>query len=408
MSRPIGLLLAGAAAIVAVVAATISVPAAAQTDPAGAGRAEVAASWLSDQLVDGERLQVAFGSDRFDDPGLTIDAVIAFAAAGAVDGFAAGATAWLETSATTDLYVGDGTTESYAGALAKLSLLAQVRGLDPTSWGEGSVDLIARLASQEQPDGRFTDVSGFGDFSNSIGQSLAVIVLVRQPSAAPSDASIDLLLQSQCDDGGFSLTLAPAAGSCVSGVDTSAYALQALLAAGRADDTDEIVGVIAYLASVQAGNGGFGTDAVETPNANSTGLAVQALRVADEGSIADAGVAFLEAQQVDCAASEQRGAVAFDAAGFDPGTAPRATAQAILGLTGVGYATVSSAGASPEVPRFECVAASSSSSSSTSTTSTTATSTTATSTSTTGVVVLGSSQQTQAAVPVSANPTFTG
>ena len=54
----------------------------------------------------------------------------------------------------------------------------------------------------------------------------------------------------------------PAAGSCASGVDTSAYALQALLAAGRAGDADEVADVVAYLVDVCTGTsellwGGF-------------------------------------------------------------------------------------------------------------------------------------------------------
>ncbi len=398
MSRFAGVLTAVTAAVAVLLGGSFGSAAGAQTDPAGASRAEAAASWLADQLVDGERLEVTFGTDSFDDPGLTIDAVLAFASAGVAEGFAADATAWLASSATTASYVGDGTVESYAGALAKLSLLAQVRGLDPTGWGQGDVDLVARLVSQEQVNGRFTDVSAYGDFSNSIGQSLAIVVLTREPGTAASDASIDLLLLSQCADGGFALELEPA--GCESGVDTSAYALQALVAAGRPSDGGEVDRVVAYLEDVQSDDGGFGTAAGESSNANSTGLAVQALRVASRSDPADLGVGFLASLQVDCDASTDRGAVAFDASGFDAGTATRATAQALLGLAGVGYLDLSAATASSELPRFDCPALSSTTSSST--TSSTAPPPT------TPLAVVSSASQTPAATPVIANPSFTG
>lgn len=394
MSRPVSLLLAALVALATLIA-SFGTTASAQTDPAGASRPDAASSWLADQFVDGERLQVTFGADSFDDQGLTIDALIAFATAGVAEGVASDATAWLGQSTTTGGYVGDGTVESYAGALAKLSLLAQIRGLDPTNWGADGVDLIARLEAQEQPSGRFTDTSDFGDFSNSIGQSLAIVALTRQPATSASDAAVDLLLLSQCADGGFDLALEPGAGSCTSGVDTSAYGLQALLAAGRAGDVDAIDDAITYLTGAQGAEGGFGTAVGEMPNANSTGLAVQALRVAGSEAPADDGVAFLAALQADCADETDRGAVAFDASGFDAGTSPRATAQAILGFTGIGYAEASSAGAAAGLPRFDCRVPSPSSSS-TSTTSTTGP----------GSVLSGT--QTPAAVPVVANPRFTG
>ena len=41
--------------------------------------------------------------------------------------------------------MGNGTTDSFPGALAKLSLSTQVQGLDPTAFGSGRVDLLARL-----------------------------------------------------------------------------------------------------------------------------------------------------------------------------------------------------------------------------------------------------------------------
>ena len=43
--------------------------------------ARVAAGWLGRQMVDGDHLATAFGGATYPDPGLTLDAVLAFSAA---------------------------------------------------------------------------------------------------------------------------------------------------------------------------------------------------------------------------------------------------------------------------------------------------------------------------------------
>ena len=319
----------------------------------GATPAEAAASWAADQLVDGERFETTFGGTSYPDQGVTIDGILAFAAAGVADGAAAEATDWLEQSSVTSGYIGDGTAESYAGALAKLAFAAQVRDLDPTSWGQDGIDLIARLKEREQENGRFSDQSQYGDFSNTIGQSLAIIVLTRHAGEDPSTASIDMLLQSQCADGGFALELEPGEG-CTSGVDTTAYAIQALTTAGTA--AAEVTDAVDHLLAAQQDSGGFGTNGTEPANANSTGLAAHALRTAGEdGAVADA-VAFLQTLQIDCDDEDQThlGAVDFDGGEFDEATAVRATTQAVLGFVGEGFDTLSAAGATDEQPTFVC------------------------------------------------------
>jgi hypothetical protein len=348
--RPTRVLITAFLATAAMLLATLStttVGAQADVTPA-----EAAASWLADQFVDGERFESEFDGTVFPDYGLTIDAVLALAAAGIADDTAGAAVDWLEQSDTTSGYIG--TPDTYAGSLAKLSLLAQVRGLDPTAWGEDSLDLIAGLNDREQDNGRFTDDSEFGDFSNSITQSLAILVLDRQSGEAPSDAAIDLLLLSQCDDGGFTLDLEPA-GECASGTDTTSYALQALRAVGRDADADEIADAVGYLLDAQQDSGGFATGAAGTPNANSTGLGVQGLRIAGEDTAADAGAAFIVTLQQDCdAEAGLQGAIDFDGGDFDPSNAARATSQGILGLTADGFATLSADGASADLPRLTC------------------------------------------------------
>ncbi|HSL57977.1 MAG TPA: hypothetical protein VK866_09065, partial [Acidimicrobiales bacterium] len=320
------------AALVAVLAlglTAVVAPVGAQTAPSTASG--TASGWLASQLVDGQRLETTFDGTSFPDYGLTADAVLAFAAAGVADPQAAAATSWLVANAAA--YVGDGTDAVFAGSTAKLALVAQVRGLDPRA--VGGADLVARLLDREQADGRFTDLSEFGDFSNPITQSLAILVLARQPGVSPSDAAIDRLLAVRCADGGIASSLDADPATCTSGVDGTAFAVQALIAAGRPGDAATIAGALDFLEAAQQAGGGLGTTADAAPNANSTGVAAQALAAGGRGAAASAAQGFLVSLQQGCDAdAADRGAIAFDATGFEPSNAARATTQAILGLAG--------------------------------------------------------------------------
>ncbi len=314
---------------------------------------QAAGSWLADQLVEGERFETEFDGTIFSDFGLTADTVVALGAAGVADNVAAAATAWLGATAQTEGYAGDGTTSTSSGGLAKLAIVAQTRGLDARDWGEDGVDLIQRLLDIEDGSGRFTDNPNFGDGFKTFGHAFAILALVRQSGVSPSDASIDLLLGSQCADGGFSGDLDPA--TCESGIDSTATALMALIAADRAADADEIDDAVASLLGLQQAGGGFATSGGGDANTNSSGLATYVLALAGETAAAEAGASFLLALQQDCDDPEtDRGGIAFDASGFDVATAPRATAQAIFGLSGAGYVGASSAGAMATQPRFAC------------------------------------------------------
>ena len=118
---------------------------------------------------------------------------------------------------------------------------------------------------------------------------------------------------------------------------------------------------IDWLLANQHADGGFGDG---LGNSNSTGLAAQALRVFGEDAAADKAVAFLKSQQVGCAGEvSARGGIAFNpadpadpASGFQTATAPRATTQAILGLTGVGFADLSIDGIAAAAPTLDCPA----------------------------------------------------
>lgn len=316
------------------------------TSPLTTDPADGAAGWLTGEFVDGDHLATEIDLDGdgiidpatevFPDYGLTADAILAFAAAGSAGDAANAATDYLE--ANVAFYTGDGATESYAGSLAKLILVADVMGRDPAAFG--GQDLVTRLLAQEAGDGRFSDASAFGDFSNPIGQSLAIIGLERATATGAPTTSVDFLVSVQCADGGFvsDLTSLP----CATGeVDTTAFAVQALALVGRDVAADAAT---AYLLGQQAADGsfatpGFGNPPVTTANSNSTGLAAQALRVLGEVDAANEAIIWLLDRQVGAdGPQEQQGAFAFDATGFDPANATRATAQATPGVAGIGFA----------------------------------------------------------------------
>ena len=257
-------------AVLTVVASPAQAAAPTTDDPAAAG-----AGWLARQFVDGDHLETAFDGQSFPDAGLTLDAVLGFAAAGVAGDSAEAAMAWVGEPANLETYVGNGTTDSFPGALAKLSLTAQVQGLDPTAFGSGRVDLLARLRERLTASGRFSDKSSFvpfQDFSNGFSQSYAVLTLVRAGSVAPS--AVSFLAGSACPDGGFPLQFDQP--SCVSDPDTTSLAVQALAAAG---DGAAAAAGIRWLVGDQRADGSFGGGSSSTgPNANSTGLVGQALR----------------------------------------------------------------------------------------------------------------------------------
>ncbi len=308
-----------------------------------------AAGWLARQLVDGDHFEDVYDGTAYPDQGLTIDAVLAFAASHSSDGAAARATTWLAEPAVLSGYLGDGTTESYAGATAKLLLAAEVRGQNPASFG--GVDLPTRLRSLLTPGGRFSDRSQYGDYSNSLGQSLAVVALQRTPGGVPASA-VDFLASTQCADGGFPLTFGQPA--CTDDPDATAYAVQALTAAGRASTA---AAGLTWLTGHQNADGGFAAAGATTSNANTTGLATEALLPAGHLSSGLRGWADLVQLQQGCGADASvRGAIAYDASGYNAATSVRATAQAVLGLAGTPLSALSAHGASSDAPVLACAA----------------------------------------------------
>ncbi|MEA5363114.1 prenyltransferase/squalene oxidase repeat-containing protein [Amycolatopsis sp., V23-08] len=334
-----------ALAVVLAAAASLAVPA---TASAATPPSQSAAGWLARQLVGGDHLETVFGGTSFPDTGLTIDGIFAFASAGVADTAAGRATTYVASNLAG--YIGDGVDESYAGATAKAALAAEVRGLDPAAFG--GTDLPTRLRALLTPSGRFSDHSAFGDFSNAFSQSLALLALDRTPGGAPASA-VTFLAGTQCADGGFPLDFGVT--PCVSDTDSTAMAAQALQATGRRGKSQQ---GLTWLAGKQQAGGGIsaGTgDPAVAPNTNTTGLAGQAFRAGLRLAAAQKAKTFLTGLQLGCAGIvANRGAIAYDATGYNADTVVRATTQGILGLGGRGLAQLTSAGSSAVEPVLAC------------------------------------------------------
>jgi hypothetical protein len=322
-------------------------PALADAGP-GSVRNQAAAGWLARQMTGRSHFVIAFQGKTYPNQGGTIDAILAFAATRTADGYGARAIGWLERPGIRSGYIGDGKANSYAGATAKLALAAEVRGINPARFG--GVNLIARLAKLLTPSGRYSDHSSFGDFSNAFSQSLAIIALSRD-GGAPAKA-VSFLLASECSNGGFPLEFGLK--SCASEPDATAMDVQALLAAGRARAAQP---ALRWLARVQLRNGGFiNAAAFPAANANSTGLAGEALAAGGWFRRAAHARKFLLGLQQGCSApGGRRGAIAYTRAGFSWSNAVAATAQGILGLAGVSLARLSAAGSGHGDPRLGCL-----------------------------------------------------
>lgn len=340
--------------------AAVPAPSYAVVDPAPATSG---AAWLAGELEDG--LVVGeFGPDY----GLTIDTALALLAVDAQpDAVAAIRTA---VEADVDDYVtGEAFGDAgslYAGALAKAAAFAQAVGADPTAFG--GRDLVADLETVASDaagiQGRLQDVSSFGDFANTIGQSFAVRALTAAGSAEADEAT-DFLLAQQCDEGFFRLSFAAAdaadqdcdADPAAEGsTDVTAFALMALAAQAapgtQADVDAAIASGTAWLVETQGADGSWGGDAPTTaPNANSTGLAgwvLSELDGAGAAAAAERAAGYVRGLQADDVApcvtglADETGAIAYDQAGLTSARADgvgalrdqfrRTTAQALPAL----------------------------------------------------------------------------
>jgi hypothetical protein len=261
------------------VTSSVAAPSTTLSTTAYQQRAGQAASWQASQLSRGRIHNGQFG---FDDWGLTVDTGLMLAA----DGSQQAKLARLQRTVRNHYadYTGKGG-EKYAGAVAKTLVLVRVLRKNPRDFGSANVRAqLRRLMDRSGPDrGRFSDASEFGDNSNVIGQSYAVLGLAR--TGGVPQAAVGYLLKQRCPAGFFRLfpvtgqTCRQSDGS--PDVDATSLAVQALLSArqhGATVPAGSIRESARWLASAQRRNGSFGGGfTTQNSNSNSTGLAANAL-----------------------------------------------------------------------------------------------------------------------------------
>ena len=352
--------LVAAAALLTAPAVVLATPGTAEAAETR-NRADAAAGWLGRQLDGDSRLMtVTLNGQKYPDYGLTADVVLALDAAKVGRRAARQATGALRMHVL-DYTGGGDATEHYAGAYAKLLLVAVAQGADPTAFGGGErKDLVAGLRALEcgnrarsdcadADKGRFSDLTQYDDFSNTIGQSLALIGLERATQRGASRAAVSYLLGQQCRNGGFPETFG--AVPCRASVDATGFAVQALTTVGSPAADGAAAAAGRWLKRKQHDNGSFSGNGVR--NANSTALAAQALTAVGRAKAATAARGFLRTLQVLCSAKPaNRGSVRYDRAGT--GDPVRATSQAVPALARATLVDIGRDGASRGLPTLAC------------------------------------------------------
>ncbi|UFN45866.1 prenyltransferase/squalene oxidase repeat-containing protein [Nocardioides okcheonensis] len=326
----------------------------------------IAAEWMAGELENGLLI-----SGTNPDFGLTIDTGMALSTVSSQGGTVTAINNTLEPRIAE--YVGNGTAESYAGALGKAAAFARVAKKNPTSYG--GINLIARLeertadvpadpAAEPQKAaiaGRIFDKSASGNFANVVGQSYAVRALTLAQSTEAATAR-DFLLKQQCASGAFRADFANADlpnQSCTDGVagsevDPDATALAVINLVESGDKSAAVVGALAkagtWLADRQRNSGAFRAAApVSKINTNTTALSGYALGLLKNREASQKAALWVRKNQpVDkykcrTALTKDTGAVAYRKDRVKASTTSgipaeardewrRATAQAILGL----------------------------------------------------------------------------
>lgn len=313
------------------------------TDPAAA-----AAGYLARHLQGKHHDHYRYPGTSYVDYGTTADAVLSMDAAGVAQAAATRATAYLAAHAK-DYAAAKPT--YYPGSSAKLLLVALAQHRNVHDFG--GVDLVRAIADSEGAGGaeagEYQQNPGFSGDSYLVSQALPVLALALTPNAPgqPTTAAVSFLAHQQCANGSFpsKIRTDPTKRCADHDVDSTGYAVQALLAAG---DKTAAGRALRWLRAARNDNGGFGAP---RSNANSTALAVQALLAGHRK--ATSGIRWLRHHQVRCGGKpSHRGAVTFQKTYDD--SALRATAQAAAALAAKPLAWIDRTGAHRAAPRLAC------------------------------------------------------
>ena len=212
------------------------------------------------------------------------------------------------------------------GTTAKVVLALVAAGVDPTSFA--GQDLIGDLAAAYNADS--------GSYGGSIFDQALVVLALANASQMVPEGAVDYLMTFQTTDGAWNFTGDTAA--LTGDTNTTALVVQALVAAGRKDDTGR---GLAYLQRVQNDDAGwpyqspssFGTET----DANSTALVLQAIYAVGQ----EPGDWYLEgADPLGALISLQNTSGGFGFQASFPGDNALATIQAIPAVVGVTLASV--------------------------------------------------------------------
>ncbi|MGH9018746.1 MAG: prenyltransferase/squalene oxidase repeat-containing protein [Acidimicrobiales bacterium] len=324
--------------------------------------AQAGATWIAHQFT-GKDI-VTSGSP---DPSSTVQAVLAFAAAGVGGAKAKAAVAWLKKNF--ESYVSSGGVDD-AGALAYVILAAQAVGADPTQFGgkKPADDLITRLEGDQQTSGADAGLFGSTDptYDGAFRQGLSLMALANQgvsSTSAVMEAGITWLQEQQCSDGGWesyrSVSTACAAPDpdSFTGPDTNSTssAVEGLVAAGASFP----VNPLGFFESAQNTDGGFGFIGAssQSPDPDSTAEVIQALVAIKEltnpaftQGTATPASALATYQQGCSAAAGDRGSYTFPG---EDGPNLLATLQAVPGAAEVAF-PLKSATMTRSLPKVKC------------------------------------------------------
>ena len=164
---------------------------------------------------------------------------------------------------------------SSAGDLAKLIMASVAAGENPRAFG--GVDSVTSLEALTDASGRIG-----GEADTFVSHLLAVLALASAERPIPA-AAVDYINSAQQENGSWAWDgSAETAGD----TNTTAFAVQALVAAGEDPGSEAVTNALAYYAGIQNEDGGwpyqnpsdFGTDT----DANSTAVTIQAIIAAGQ------------------------------------------------------------------------------------------------------------------------------
>jgi hypothetical protein len=285
--------------------------------------AEAAAGWVAAEFDEPTPGWADFG------PAVYADIVLGLTAVGGEDETADAA---LDNLAAESAVVLGEPGAALPGVLGKVILAVEARGEDPATFVEGR-DLEAELRAMLEDSGQFTGATVYD-------QAFAILGLAATGDGVPESAG-GWLVSTQCETGDFTYVGDCPAPEGEEDPDTTAIALQALLATG---ESDAAAAATDWLLDRQAEDGSVSS--FGAANANSTAVAAQALRAAGEGEAADRAADFVAGLQVDEPPADA-GSIKFTA--DEPQGNAFATIQGMLAFGAPALDEIEAAGAAPPV-----------------------------------------------------------